>query len=97
MGVGAAVLVIVVGWTLIFFLRGQLGIAGKFWRRVGRNPERAIVLMRAEPDCIVDSERRDGYSGPFFFFGSDGQRHRVFILAGRIDEIQRRLMADLGN
>ena len=95
MNLGISVLIVLLAWAAFFVLRGQFSVGGRFWRLVGRKPELALTLMLAEAGCIVDGERRDGHVGPFYFFDSKGQRHRVHISRIRIDEIQRRLIDDL--
>jgi hypothetical protein len=65
-----------------------------FWRLVAKKPDLALALLREEPDCIVDGERRDGFVGPFFFVAMDG-RHRIYMRESTMSATQDRLTAAL--
>ena len=72
-------------------VRFWLGKPGKFWRIVGRHPDRALAAFRDDPDCVVDQSRPPHHGGPFTFMNSQGVFHTVWIAPGHILDVERRI------
>jgi len=64
---------------------------GDFWRLVAEYPEQALVLLAAEPGCLIDPRSRpSGYLGPFFVL-----EHRVHLSFEHADAIKARVARKL--
>lgn len=62
-----------------------------FWRAVARKPDLALALLACEQDCLVNEERRPGFTGPFFVLDGMGISHTIYIRSESIQSVQNRV------
>ena len=91
--------IIVVGILIIMYIvKDCFTVSGRFWKGVGRQPDRALWLFMTDPNCVLDAkpDEPSQFVGPFRFYDLRGTLHKVFIRRSRIAEVQSRWLQPLG-